>query len=125
MLNFVQGDLVPLTHTFVTPAGSPIDPATVRFTTYREADGVKATYDYSADSSSESNSDSDEPTGIVVRESTGVYRLYVDSSPMSGIWRWRVSSTGEGQAAAQDVFYVKPALIDDHSDSSSDDSSSS
>jgi hypothetical protein len=123
MLNYVQGETVRLEKTFRDNNGELVDPATVRFSTYREADGVKTFYDYSPEDSSSSSSDSnsDNADSPVVRESEGVYYVDVDTTAMSGVYRWRVRSTGPS-IADQDRFYVEPEEIDD--DSSSDSSSS-
>lgn len=123
MLNYVQGQLARLEHTFYDGEGNTVDPAFIRFSTERDADGVKAYYEYDdASSNSDNSSDDDDALpGVVVRDAEGRYHVDVDTSDMSGVWQWRVRSESPVQSN-QGQFYVEPANLDDES---SDDSSSS
>lgn len=122
MLNYTQGQLARLSHTFYDGEGNLVDPTFIRFSIQREADGVKEYYEYDADSSDSSNSsdDDDAPPGIVVRDSAGRYHVDVRTDPQSGLYLWRVRSENP-IASEQGEFYVEPANLDDES---SDDSSS-
>ena len=123
MQNIVQGELFRLSHVFYDGEGNLVDPDFIRFSTERQADGVKAYYEYDDASSNSSNSSDDDDAlpGVVVRDSAGRYHVDVDTSDQSGVWNWRVRSEGPIDSA-QGQFYVTPALLDDES---SDDSSSS
>jgi hypothetical protein len=123
MRNYVEGQLVRLSHVFYDGAGNLTDPAFIRFSTERAADSVKVYYEYDDASSNSSNSsdDDDAPPGVVVRDSAGRYHVDVDTSDKSGVWSWRVRSETPIDSA-QGQFYVTPAFLDDES---SDDSSSS
>lgn len=125
MDNITQGQLYRLSHVFYDGEDNLVDPDFIRFSVQRDADGVKAYYEYDdSDPSSESSNSSDDddaPPGLVVRDSAGRYHVDVRTDDQSGVYSWRVRSEGPIDSA-QGQFYVAPTLVDDES---SDDSSSS
>ncbi len=90
MTKVTQGQLVRLTATFKNLAGALVDPSTVTFERYRVADGDDATYTYGG--------------GVLLRTSVGVYYIDVDTTDLSGVYNWRLTSTGTGQNANQGSF---------------------
>lgn len=122
MLNYVQGQLARLSHTFYDGEGNLVDPAFIRFSVERVADSVKTYYEYDDSSSNSSNSsdDDDAAPGVVVRDAAGRYHVDVRTDDQSGVYNWRVRSE-DPIDSNQDSFYVEPANLDDES---SDDSSS-
>lgn len=123
MLNYVQGQLARLEHTFYDGEGNLVDPTFIRFSIQREADGVKEYFEYDDSSANSSNSsdDDDAPAGLVVRDSAGRYHVDVRTDNSGGVYNWRVRSENPIDSN-QGTFYVTPAVLDDES---SDDSSSS
>jgi hypothetical protein len=85
------GDLVRVTFTFKDASGVVADPSVVRFEWKLEQGGTPTAFLY--------------PTGIV-KDSTGVYHYDIDASA-EGTYFYRAWSTGTGQAAAEDSFFVK------------------
>ena len=69
---------------------APLDPDTVTFRV-RKPDGTLTDYVYPAS---------------VTKTATGAYQADVDAD-QAGSWRWRVFSTGNGQAAEEDGFSVR------------------
>lgn len=116
MKNFTQGQKVRIKGTFKNFAGSLIDPTFVRFFIQREGDGEWDEFEY-GDSDSESSFSSDSSSEIV-RVSVGIYYLDVDTSPESGVWNWRIVSSGPYANAKQGQFYVEPMQPDDSESSS-------
>ena len=90
------GDLVRITGTFKDEDGAVLDPTTVYFE-YKTPAGVVTTLTYGID-------------GSVIRDSTGVYHCDLDANA-SGEWYCRWYSTGTGQAAEEEVFYVNPTNL--------------
>ena len=88
---FDIGDLVRLKAAFTdAESGAAIDPDTVAFRV-REPDGTLTDYAYPAE---------------VTKTAVGAYQVDVDAD-QAGSWRWRVFSTGNGQAAEEDGFTVR------------------
>lgn len=83
-----------MTHTFRDLDGALVDPSTVRVEVLTVADNVITTNDYG------------EPGTALIRDSTGVYHIDVDTADISGAYRWRFSSTGTGAGANQGEFFV-------------------
>jgi uncharacterized protein YfaS (alpha-2-macroglobulin family) len=86
-----NGDLVRCTAAFTDTAGTAIDPTTVSFRV-KDPAGTITTYAYGTDSE-------------LVKDSTGNYHVDIDANT-DGIWAYRFSSTGAGQAAAEATFRV-------------------
>jgi uncharacterized protein YfaS (alpha-2-macroglobulin family) len=87
-----QGALVRVTRTFVNSSGSAIDPAVVKFQ-YRQPNGPIVTKTYGTDN-------------VVVKDSTGVYHIDLDTTALVGTWSIRGYSTGTGQDAIEGTFAV-------------------
>lgn len=92
------GDLVRV-HTNDGPfsnaaTGAALDPDVVSVS-IRDPDGTVTTYVYGTD---------DE----VVKDGTGSYHMDVDADT-AGVWFYRWFSTGDGQAAEERSFIVRPA----------------
>lgn len=109
---FDQGQSVRVKMTFRNNAGALADPTTVVLQIERDADAAFSSYDY--DDTSDSSSDYD---GIV-KDGTGLYHIDLDSSPMSGVWRYRAIGTGAIPAVKQGQFYIIPTAVEDESSSS-------
>lgn len=92
MNSYRKGALVRVTGTFKTNAGALLDPTAVRFA-YQIDEGATTTLLYGTDTA-------------VVRDSVGVYHFDIDAAA-SGSYFYRWYSTGTGQAAAEDHFYVE------------------
>ena len=87
------GDEIRCTGTFTDADGDAQDPASVFFSFEAPSDASVTQYEYGVDTE-------------VVKSSTGVY--YVDLSiDESGMWYYRWHSTGTGQAAGENYFYVR------------------
>lgn len=90
------GDLVRVQGSFTNAAGAAVDPSVVT-TKVKTPAGVVTTYTYGVDAQ-------------LVKLATGIY--YVDvSATTSGDWHYRFSSTGDGQAAGENKFYVKESAF--------------
>lgn len=87
-----KGDLVRCTGTFTDSDGDAQDPTAVYFQVMTPANET-TTYTYGED---------DE----VVKASTGIYYVDVDANA-EGKWRYRFYSTGTGQAAEEELFWVE------------------
>jgi hypothetical protein len=85
------GDVVVITANFKNSAGTLADPDVVKFDWKLEQSGATTTYTY--------------PT-VIVKDSTGIYHYDIDASA-EGTYFYRGWSTGTGQAAAEDSFFVK------------------
>ena len=98
MNTYDNGDLVKCTGTF-TQSDAAIDPTSVyfKFKTPRPGSTI-TTYTYGVDVE-------------LVRADTGVYYVYVDAN-QDGEWRYRLYSTGTGQAAAEKAFMVRESAFD-------------
>lgn len=96
-MTYHLGDLVRCTGTFATAAGTATDPTAVRFEVIAP-DGTKTSYTYITDAE-------------VVKSSTGVYYVDVDCD-QSGVWEYRMYSTGTGQAASNQSFFVEPTTFE-------------
>jgi hypothetical protein len=92
------GDLVRITATFQLDNGTLVDPTSVTFQ-YKKDTETKVTKVYGIDSG-------------VTRDSLGVYYNDIDCVE-SGLWLYRVYSTGNGQAAAEGKFTVRASAFDD------------
>jgi hypothetical protein len=90
------GDLVKLTAAFTDAAGTAIDPTTVTFKILKP-DGTTTTAVYGVDPA-------------VVKAATGVYTYNV-SITAAGMWWWRVTSTGTGQAAEEAALVVNTQTV--------------
>ena len=90
------GDLIRVQGAFTNAADVAVDPAAITAKVKTPA-GVITTYTYGVDAQ-------------LVRASTGIY--YVDvSATTTGDWHYRFASTGEGQAAGENKFYVKESAF--------------
>jgi hypothetical protein len=90
-----KGDAVTVSAVF-KKSGVLTDPTAVFFK-YTNPAGTTTTLQYTIDVS-------------VVRDSLGTFHLDIDANA-SGIWKYRVHSTGTGQAAAEGKFKVKTSLF--------------
>jgi uncharacterized protein YfaS (alpha-2-macroglobulin family) len=90
-VNYDKGDLVRIAAVFRNSAGALIDPTVVLFKFTTPA-LVTTTYTYPADAQ-------------LVKDSTGNYHVDLDANA-NGRWLVRFYSTGTGQAAAEDEFFV-------------------
>lgn len=90
---YQRGDLVRCAGAFANAAGTPIDPAVVRFE-FTAPDGVVTTYTYGTDAQ-------------LVRDSLGIFRVDLNATAR-GTWLYRWFSTGTGQAAEHGEFTVEP-----------------
>ncbi len=91
-VTYDKGDLVRIAAIFKNAAGTPIDPTTVQFKFTTPA-LVTTTYTYPSDAQ-------------LVKDSTGNYHVDIDANT-NGTWRVRFQSSGTGQAAAEDEFFIK------------------
>lgn len=89
------GELVRCTGTFAS-SGTPVNPAAV-MCNVKAPSGTVTTYTYGTDAA-------------LVRDSTGVYHVDVDAA-QAGEYKYRFWSTGTGQAAAEEMFVVRPTLF--------------
>lgn len=98
MNSYDKGDLLRLSGTFLdASSGEVTDPQNV-FLQYKNPVGVIVTLTYGVDAA-------------LIRNSTGFY--YADISlTSSGSWWYRFYSTGEGQAAGEDKFFVRDSQFD-------------
>lgn len=93
---FDYGDLVRVTGVFLDSIGAvTIDPAVVKFQYHAAALSITTTLTYGADAG-------------LVRDSVGRYHADIDTNESTGKIYWRFYSTGSGQAAEEDSFYVRP-----------------
>lgn len=86
------GDVVRLTGTFKTPAGTPVDPGGVRVKV-KDPIGTATTYVYGVDAA-------------VIKDSTGNYHLDVDADK-EGIWFYRWEGTTTNKGAGEHSFEVR------------------
>lgn len=84
-MSYSVGDLIRITGTFTSAAGSATDPGTV-IAKYRDPAGTVTTLIYLTDAA-------------LQKESTGVYYVDIDANQV-GHWLYRFDSTGSGQAAS-------------------------
>jgi len=90
------GDLVRVQGAFTNAADVAVDPTAVTAKIKTPA-GVVTTYTYGVDAQ-------------LVRSTAGTY--YVDvSATAAGDWYYRFASTGDGQAAGENKFYVKESAF--------------
>lgn len=101
-----QGQTVRVTATFKDFSDALVDPTAVEFFSDREADETVTSDIYGSMGSK------------VVKSSTGIYYWPIDTTPQSGLWRWRVIGTGPAGNAAQGSFYVVPNAIGEGESSS-------
>jgi hypothetical protein len=95
MNTYDKGDLIRCAGNFQT-ASVDVDPSTVTFKVKAPA-GTVTTYVYLTDAQ-------------VVKDSVGDYHVDVSASE-DGQWWYRFESTGTGQAAAENSFYVKSEVV--------------
>jgi hypothetical protein len=100
MSDYIEGQLVRLSASFVDAAGNPSDPTSVTFK--HRASSIPGaeilTYTYPSDSTS------------IVRDEAGNYHVDISmSDPGTHQWRWE--STGDAQAAAQGYFIVDESIL--------------
>ena len=93
MKQIIQGQLVRITANFKTLTGSLLDPTVVQFKRYRVADADLVTYTYGS--------------GTLLRTSTGIYYVDLDTTALSGQYNWQFLATGTGQNMQQGSFYVQ------------------
>ena len=93
---FNYGELIRITAAFLTSTGSmTIDPSTVKGQYHARALGITTTYTY--------------PTSPeLVRGGSGNYYFDIDTNESSGVYNWKIFSTGSGQASAEGKFYIRP-----------------
>ena len=89
--NYDLGDLVRVSGSFSNEDGMAADPNAI-FCAVRNPAGIVTTYQYGVD---------DE----LVRDDTGEYHLDINANS-AGYWYYRWYSTGTGQAADEEKFYV-------------------
>jgi hypothetical protein len=87
-----KGDAVRCRATFKDSSDALINPTAVSFK-YKDPSGNITTLVYGTDVA-------------LVKDSTGNYHVDVDAD-QSGIWYYRFSSTGTGQAADEETFTVR------------------
>ncbi len=107
MRNVSQGAVVRIKGNFLNTAGAAADPTTVTFKVESEAGNIDDTYVYGV-------------TPNIVKLSTGVFYLLVDTSDQSGVYNWSIVGTGAAVGAQQGQFYVEPMSPDDESSSCDD-----
>lgn len=95
---FDFGDLVRVSALFADSGGTELDPAVVQFQCIAEAIQLVTTLIYGTDAE-------------LVRDSIGRYHVDIDSNESSGTWTWRFYSSGSGQGAVEDQFYVRPDAV--------------
>lgn len=91
------GDLVRIYAVFSNSVGTAIDPSVVKFQYLAAAIGVATTYTYGVDAA-------------LVKAATGSYYVNIDTNESAGGFSWRFYSTGTGQGATMDTFYVRPNI---------------
>jgi hypothetical protein len=92
--NYPEGTLVTVQGTFRNSAGALADPSVVKVTTV-DPDGIETTYTYLTDAD-------------VLKSSTGIYTMNIDTTSKRGLWLYTWFSTGTGQADSGEVaFYVE------------------
>lgn len=94
---FDFGDLVRVATVFADSTNTALDPTVVKFQYRADALGVTSVLTYGADAA-------------LGRSAVGHYFVDLDTNQSSGKWTWRFYSTGVGQAAEEDVFYVRPSV---------------
>lgn len=92
MDSYVQGALVRTTATFTNEAGAAADP-TVVTVRVKSPQAAVTSYVYGTDPE-------------VIKSSTGVYYMDVDTTSEAGLWSVNWSGTGAVQAAVQEKFFV-------------------
>lgn len=89
------GDLIRVSAPFTRVSNNAaVDPTAV-YLIVTNPSGVSTTYTYGVDA-------------IIVKDSTGNYHADLDANA-SGDWYYRWKSTGTGQAAEENQYYVRPA----------------
>lgn len=96
MNTYTEGELVKCTGTFTDEDGVAQDPTGVRFV-QENPTGASTEYVFGTDIE-------------VVKDSTGVYHVNVDTTGHPGTWKYRFYGTGTGQAAGQLKFKVMRAV---------------
>lgn len=96
MNTYTDGELVKCTGTFKDENDVVADPSTVTFV-YETPAGAVTELVYGTDAE-------------VVKDSTGVYYVNLDTTGVPGTWKYRFFSSGNGQAAAQSKFKVMRAV---------------
>jgi hypothetical protein len=91
---YAVGALVRVSASYVDINNVAIDPTAV-ILSYKNPLGVKTTFTY--------------PTSII-KDSVGHYHYDIDTTGGVGVWYYRWSSTGTGQAAADQSFTVLVSL---------------
>ena len=97
MNHYDVGDLVKIQGTFTDSAGEAVEPNAV-FVKVKPPTGTMLSYEYTVDAE-------------VVWSSKGIYYVHVDADE-HGIWLYRFSSTGAGQAADELSFIVDDSQFD-------------
>jgi len=96
MNTYTEGELIKCTGTFTDEASVVQDPTGVRFV-FETPAGVVTEYVYGTDVE-------------VVKDSTGVYHVNLDTTDKPGTWKYRFYGTGTGQSAGQNKFKVMRAV---------------
>lgn len=96
MSTYHYGDLVRVTGSWTSLAGTALDPTVVKCQ-IRAPDGTVTTLTYNTDVT-------------LVKGSTGVYYTDIDANQM-GRWYYRFYSTGTGQASNETSFLVDRSVF--------------
>lgn len=94
---FTVGDQVRVKVTFKS-AGAVVDPTTVIFTYKSVLIGTLNTFTYGIGAN-------------VVKVSTGIYYIDINTTPADGIWQWTATSTGTGAAAITGSFTARTTAL--------------
>jgi hypothetical protein len=96
MNSYDLGDVARISTIYtITATGAVLDPTTVTMVVMAP-DRTETTYTYAG--------------GTVTKDSTGNYHVDV-SIAAAGLWRYRWTSTGTGQASEEGAFEVRPRRV--------------
>lgn len=90
--HFSAGSLVKLTSTFQDADEVLFNPTDVKIT-IEDPNGTITTYEYGVD-------------GGLIKDSTGIYHIDVDTTGKPGTWHYRWFSLGTGQASSKNLAFV-------------------
>lgn len=91
MTQFAEGNLVKLEAEYRDPANALFNPTAVSIKVTNPA-GTTTTYVYGTDAD-------------LIRSSTGMYYINIDTTDKPGKWKYRWYSTGTGQAASNNLSF--------------------
>lgn len=92
MSDYVVGELIRVSASFVNAAGAAADPSVVGLK-YKNSEGTQVNLVYGTDVA-------------LVKDSVGHYHADLDAN-QAGTWKWYFYSTGTGQAADKGSFTVE------------------